>query len=106
MTTRAARRLLEDRGHGVGQHVDGDGDEDRVGAVERVAEIAMGAVDRSARDGLVGARVEPAHGRAEAGAGGQSDRPADEPHPDDRDDQAPTKAALPATAAAACTRAA
>ena len=106
VTTRAARRLLEDRGHGVGQHVDRDGDEDRVGAVERVAEVAVGAVDRPARDGLVGARVEPAHRRAEAGAGGQSDRPADEPHPDDRDDQAPTKAALPATAAAACTRAA
>jgi hypothetical protein len=52
-----------------------------------------------------GARLH-AHGRAEAGAGGQSDRPADEPHPDDGDDQAPTKAALPATAAAACTRAA
>ena len=48
----------------------------------------------------------PAHRRAEAGAGGQPDRPADEPHPDDGDDQAPTKAALPATAAAACTRAA
>ena len=102
----AARRLLEDRGHRVGQHVDRHGDEDRVGAVERVAEVAVGAVDRPARDGLVGAGVEPAHRRAEAGAGGQSDRPADEPHPDDRDDQAPTKAALPATAAAACTRAA
>ena len=102
----AARRLLEDGGHGVGQHVDRHGDEDGVGAVERVAEVAVGAVDRPARDGLVGAGVEPAHRRAEAGAGGQSDRPADEPHPDDRDDQAPTKAALPATAAAACTRAA
>ena len=48
----------------------------------------------------------PAHRRAEPRAGGQPDRAADEPHPDDGDDQAPTKAALPATAAAACTRAA
>ena len=103
---RAARRLLEDGGHGVGQHVDRHGDEDGVGAVERVAEVAMCAVDRPARHRLVGAGVEPAHGRVEAGAGGQSDRPAYQAHPNDRDDQAPTKAALPATAAAACTRAA
>jgi hypothetical protein len=103
---RAAWRLLEDRGHRVGQRVDRHGDEDRVGAIECIAQVAVGAVDRPASDGLVGARVEPAHRRAEAGAGGQADRPADEPHSDDRDDQAPTKAALPATAAAACTRAA
>ena len=101
-----ARRLREDRRHGVGEDVDRHGDEDRVGPVERVAEVAMGAVDRPAGHGLVGAGVEPPHRRAEAGAGGQADRPADEPHPDDGDDQAPTKAALPATAAAACTRAA
>ena len=106
MTTQRARRLREDRGHRVGEHVDRHGDEDRVGAVERVAEVAVGAVDRPAGHGLVGAGVEPPHRRAEAGAGGQADRPADEPHPDDGDDQAPTKAALPATAAAACTRAA
>jgi hypothetical protein len=66
----------------------------------------MGAVDRPTRQRGLGARVDPAHRGVEAGARGQPDRAADEPHPDDGDDQAPTKAALPATAAAACTRAA
>jgi hypothetical protein len=100
------RRLREHRRHRVGEDVDRHGDEHGIGAVERVAEVAVGTVDRPAGHGLVSAGVEPPHRRAEAGAGGQADRPADETHPDDGDDQAPTKAALPATAAAACTRAA
>jgi hypothetical protein len=62
----AARGLLEHRRHRVGQDVDRDGDEHRVGAVERVAEVAVGAVDRPAGDGLVGARVEATHRRAQA----------------------------------------
>ena len=65
-----------------------------------------GSIGLAARERGVGVRVDPAHGRTQPRARGEADRAADEAHPDDRDDQAPTKAALPATAAAACTRAA
>ena len=100
------RRRSEHSAHGVGQAVDRNGHEGSVGAVEGIAEVAVGAVDGATGEGRVGPRVDAPHRGPEATAGGQANGAADEPDADDRDDQAPTKAALPATAAAACTRAA
>ena len=102
----ALRRRAQHVAHHLGQAVDGHGDERGVGAVERVAEVAMGAVDRPGSQRGVGLRVDAAHGGTQPRPRGQADRAPDEPHADDCDDQAPTNAALPATAAAAFTRAA
>jgi hypothetical protein len=90
----------------LGEAIDGNRDERRVRTVEGIPEVAMGAVDRPAPQRGIGLRVDAAHGGTEPATRGHADRAPDEPHADDRDDQAPTNAALPATAAAAFTRAA
>ena len=77
VTTQRARRLLQDRGHGVGEHVDRHGDERRIGAVERVAEVAVRAVDRAARPRP---RRRAGRTRAPSRRGGQrAARPTDPP---------------------------
>ena len=65
-----------------------------VGAVERVAQVAVGRVDRAAGHGLVGPRVEPADRGAEPRAGGQSDRAPDQPDADDGDESSPDEGGL------------
>ncbi len=92
----------------VGQRAERDGDERGVGAVERVAEVVVGLVDRpapraaSAARGSIPRTVAPSLRRAAS----PTDPPIT-PDADDRDDQAAaaasTKAILPATAAAAST---
>jgi hypothetical protein len=105
----AARgRRGERRTDGLDQVADRHRDEDRVRVAKRIAQRQR-VVGRPACHGALGLGTDPADASAEPAAGGQADRPADEPRADDRDDHTVVVAcfaarkALPATAAARST---
>ena len=100
----AGERLADARGERADRHRD----EHRLGVRDRLGTVSRRPVERAALAARCRAprgQVEAGDGGAEALAGGERDRAADQPDADDGDPQtvAP-ESALPATAAAACTR--